>query len=307
MQDHFLTYSFKDKRYTLPCFQLRADTDNGAHVVVSGGMHGDEVNGIYHVRKFIRWLNENDIKKKMRGRITILPILNISGFHNKSRYVTEDEADLNRTFGLVPTKSYSYTLANVLVEQVFSKATIIVDIHDSGSNNILVPHTRIHISDAENCVSCSRELAYIFGLEVNLERKGVKNMLAVHMKSKFNIPVLTVEIGGGQKIHHEYDDLALQGLKNILAFSGIIDERVVKPEKQYFVKLRAYYALEEAAVFDFKIRPGQKVRKGEVVGDLYYPIKQEISPLVSPEDGIIFSMSENNQGSAGEVIFSVAR
>jgi predicted deacylase len=45
-------------------------------MVISGGMHGDEINGVMVCRKLIKKFQDEQIEKALVGKITIIPILN---------------------------------------------------------------------------------------------------------------------------------------------------------------------------------------------------------------------------------------
>jgi predicted deacylase len=65
----------------------------GPVLLLMGGLHGDEINGIEIVRRII----EQGLHVPETGSIICIPILNIYGFINFSRYVP-DGKDVNRSF-----------------------------------------------------------------------------------------------------------------------------------------------------------------------------------------------------------------
>jgi uncharacterized protein len=58
----------------------------GPCVLVLGGIHGDEINGIEIVRKVIV---DEVFKQITKGSIIVIPLLNVYGFINFSRDVTD--------------------------------------------------------------------------------------------------------------------------------------------------------------------------------------------------------------------------
>ena len=78
---------------TMPVHVYRSDME-GPTLLLSGGMHGDEVNGIEIVRKF---LSKGIADKILCGTIIAIPIINVYGFINFSRDVP-DGKDVNRSF-----------------------------------------------------------------------------------------------------------------------------------------------------------------------------------------------------------------
>ena len=65
----------------------------GPTVLLSAGLHGDEINGIEIVRQLI----VKKINKPKTGTIICIPIINVFGFVNQTREFP-DGRDLNRVF-----------------------------------------------------------------------------------------------------------------------------------------------------------------------------------------------------------------
>ena len=79
-------------RVDIPIYIFRGKTD-GPVLLLMGGMHGDEVNGIEIVRRMIA----RKIIIPLKGSVIAIPVLNIYGFLNASRQLP-DGRDLNRSF-----------------------------------------------------------------------------------------------------------------------------------------------------------------------------------------------------------------
>ncbi|WP_371815893.1 succinylglutamate desuccinylase/aspartoacylase family protein [Flavobacterium sp. CS20] len=65
----------------------------GPVVLITAGVHGDELNGIEIVRQFL----ERKMNKPLIGTIICIPVLNVFGFLNMQREFP-DGRDLNRIF-----------------------------------------------------------------------------------------------------------------------------------------------------------------------------------------------------------------
>ena len=63
----------------------------GPVVFVSAAVHGDEINGVEIIRRLLRTPALN----KLRGTLLAVPIVNVFGFEQRSRYLP-DRRDLNR-------------------------------------------------------------------------------------------------------------------------------------------------------------------------------------------------------------------
>ena len=65
----------------------------GPIILLSAGLHGDEINGIEIVRQIIT----QKINKPKIGTVICIPVINVFGFVNQAREFP-DKRDLNRVF-----------------------------------------------------------------------------------------------------------------------------------------------------------------------------------------------------------------
>ncbi|MBD3360554.1 hypothetical protein GF366_02000 [Candidatus Peregrinibacteria bacterium] len=278
--------------------------EKGKTCVISGGVHGNEINGIALVKKILEHCKKNKIEKRLIGELIIFPILNNSGFERHKRFVHYDNKDLNRSYNRNTTTA-SNLIANSLEKQFYSKADIAIDCHDSGKRSILLPHTRIHKFEDNYCTTCTREMAKAFGSKIIVERKGKKGMLAIEMTKKYKLPVLTVEVGGALEIKEKYINQSLDGIINILISQGFIPGEVKIPKKQYYLQDRFGIPAKEAGIVMFEKKLGQRVHLGDKIGKIYVPSKGKTKDLYSPMCGLIFSLQHVDSVIKGEIMYSI--
>jgi predicted deacylase len=85
----------------------------GPTLLLMGGLHGDEINGIEIVRRII----EQELYIPEAGTVICIPILNIYGFINFSRNVP-DGKDVNRSFPGNKNGSLASRLAYYLMKEI---------------------------------------------------------------------------------------------------------------------------------------------------------------------------------------------
>lgn len=301
MEKKSLTVKHDGYEVLIPYIEYVGKKD-GPHLFISGGMHGDEINGICAVEKIIEWMDKVEIEKGLAGKITVLPILNPSAFAHMQRNVYEDDKDLNRSFGFEKPEGLAQQIAYDLTETVFKHCDFGIDIHDAGSRNANMPHLRIHIGEESGC---TKEMAQLFGMEMIVEREGHENMLAVAIHKSLDKPVITVEIGGAQHVFKEYLKLAVQGVKNFLAAKKMYKGKVVLPEEQYYLKERFGVKIKAPAHIDFMVELGEFVHDDQKIGVLYYPQTQEHEDIVIKGCGYLFSRWMEAQVPADRTIYSI--
>ena len=96
------------------------------------------------VRRLIRSITP----ERLKGTLICIPIVNVLGFLNHSRYLP-DGRDLNRSFPGSPNGSLTARLANLFLEEIISKATHGIDLHTGGGHRANLPHIRANLDDPQ--------------------------------------------------------------------------------------------------------------------------------------------------------------
>jgi hypothetical protein len=173
----------------------------GKTIFLSAGVHGDEINGIEILQRFINNLDVTALK----GTVIFLPLINVSGFRAKDRYVQYDGKDLNRCFPGDDKGTVSEQMADTIFTEVVSRCDFGVDIHDSGKGSVLLPHPRAHIKDEKGGYDSSRlDAIAVFGTDIIMLCKGMDGVLTIEAYKHLGIPALTVEVGGAMILWEEF-------------------------------------------------------------------------------------------------------
>src|SRR5690625_3545988 len=88
----------------------------GPVLLLTGGLHGDEINGIEIVRRMIA----NRLVQPEKGTVIALPLVNIDGFIQNSRGVP-DGKDINRSFPGSKSGSLAKIVAYTLLNEIIPK------------------------------------------------------------------------------------------------------------------------------------------------------------------------------------------
>lgn len=91
---------------------LRGKKD-GPHLFVSAAIHGDEIIGVEIIRRLLKL----KILQRLRGTLIAVPVVNVYGFINNTRYLP-DRRDLNRFFPGSEKGSLTSRLANIFMEEI---------------------------------------------------------------------------------------------------------------------------------------------------------------------------------------------
>src|SRR4249919_1006263 len=99
--------------------QLKSKTiigrGEGPHLLITGGVHGDEFEPMAAIRRLTRELNP----AKIRGRVTLVPVVNEPAYLRGHR-TTEDSLDLARVCPGKPDGSITERVAHELADLIRS-------------------------------------------------------------------------------------------------------------------------------------------------------------------------------------------
>ena len=87
----------------LPIPVFKTDIKAKKYLYLIGGVHGDEVEGVYVLKELFQWLKMEHSLKDLP--MVVVPILNVDGYKNQTR-VNAHSVDLNRN---LPTKDWLIT------------------------------------------------------------------------------------------------------------------------------------------------------------------------------------------------------
>lgn len=286
-------------------------TAPGPTVLLLGGVHGDEVNGIEIVRQLICGRLFDELT---RGTVVAIPLLNVYGFLNYARDVP-DGKDVNRSFPGYMHGSLASRVAYVLRHDVIPHIDFGVDFHTGGNAVYNYPQIRYAAEDPE-----AQVLAKAFAAPVALASPMIDKSLrqSAHLIGK---SILVYEGGENMRLNAEAITEAKQGVRRLLAAHGMIDSssalgHAAASATQWFDRHR-WLRADRAGLFDYRIASGAAVAEGELLGHLRDPygrwehevrsprtallIGQDNSPVVNQGDALLHLAwhSEDPGGSAG--------
>jgi predicted deacylase len=193
--------------------------DDGPRLTVIAGVHGCEYASMAAVRQWSASLAGRDL----RGRVTVVPVLNLPAFQARSPFVVpEDGKNLNRCFPGDQNGTLAERLAHATFTQVITGSDALIDAHCGDLPEALEPFT---LYEAGPNQDKARELAVAYGLGYVIRQEpgpgravgGTTSAAA----AQAGIPAITAEAGGCGLIEEAAVGLHLRGLDRVLAALGM--------------------------------------------------------------------------------------
>lgn len=277
----------------LPVHVYRAKTD-GPALLLTGGLHGDEINGIEILRRMIR--------KKMimpeRGTVIAMPVVNVYGFIQNVRGLP-DGKDINRSFPGSKSGSLAKLLAYTLMNQIIPLIDYGIDFHTGGSSRANFPQIRCALD-----VPGNRELAQAFAPPIVINSSPIDKSFrkAANNKGKH---ILVFETGESMRYDEEGIQQGIDGTLRLMKHLGMISSAPQAGQTQFFQKsswIRARYA----GLFRPKISLGDEVNQRQVLGHINDPFGQEQFKSISSRTGRIIGLNNTPVVNKGDAIIHLA-
>jgi hypothetical protein len=264
----------------LPIF-IRSAKEEGPVVLISGGVHGDEINGVVTAKRLLEEFDEG--LTLLKGTLIFIPLVNIYGFLSNSR-TFPDGRDLNRSFPGSKKGSLAGRIAYILNEQIIPQIDYGIDFHTGGRMLSNYPQIRVDYSDKN-----ALELAKAFGTHYVLNSKYIEKSFR---KAAFKAGKKILVFEGGESMR--LDDFAIeegvQGTKRLLASLGMIDYTST-PQETIFLKESNWVRARASGIFNASIKLGDSIKKGQILARISDPYGQIKEPVKAPTNGYVLGLN----------------
>ncbi|GGF44919.1 succinylglutamate desuccinylase/aspartoacylase family protein [Echinicola rosea] len=278
----------------LPVFIRRAKED-GPVVLISGGVHGDEINGIVAVKRML----EEELLQPVRGTIIYIPLVNVYGFLSNSR-TFPDGRDLNRSFPGNNKGSLASQIAYILTNEIIPVIDYGVDIHTGGRMLGNYPQIRVDFKD-----KIGMEMAKAFGARFVLNSSHIdKSFRKEAFKRKKHI--LVYEGGESMRLDEFSIDEAIRGTKRMLSYLGVIDEDIPIDEP-IIIKESSWTRAKISGIFTPVVQIGDEVKKRQVLARISDPYGQVKVPVKSSSNGFVVGLNNSPVVNAGDALFHIGK
>lgn len=270
----------------------------GPTVLITAGIHGDEVNGVEVVRQII----SKGINKPKKGTIICIPVINVFGFIHMDREFP-DGRDLNRVFPGAKTGSLASRVAHKLMTEIVPHADLVLDFHTGGADRFNAAQIRI----IKNEVVLD-ELAQVFGAPIIYYSKNLKKSFR-NTCYKLGIPMLLFEGGKSFNIDNTVTNTGVNGIKRILNHLGMLNSKfkVSKPKKSCIKIIDSkWIRANHSGMFKAVIDVNTLVKKGDVLGHITDPYGSFNHFVKAPNNGYIFNVNESPIIYQGDAIFHIS-
>ncbi|MFQ5838691.1 MAG: succinylglutamate desuccinylase/aspartoacylase family protein [Thermoplasmata archaeon] len=286
---------------------IEYDGGPGPSVFIGCTIHGDEVTGQASVWR----LREHLASVEMRGRLTIIPVMNPLGFNYNVRGIPMSTTDLNRLYPGDPHGSSSER-TTARVWSIARQHDFIVDVHTAGW---CIPHILVDPVGGE-LRDRVEEFALASGItvlqEYEEERYQLQNLAASlpGVALKEGKVSLTVELGGFKGIDWASVNAGYVCLRNMLVNSGVIEGKPEAITSAPVIRELGYRRTSifapKGGILRYDEAPGARVRKDALIAELRDVYGRAVEEVRSPKDGFIIALNATSVVPAGGHVAEIA-
>lgn len=267
----------------------------GPCILLIGGLHGDETNGVEIVRQIVtKGLNKPEI-----GTVICIPLLNVFGFINQTR-AFPDGRDLNRVFPGSNTGSLASRFAFHLMNEVIPHVDFCIDYHTGGAQRFNYSQIRID----EGCDE-TFELAKIFASPYIVYSKSPERTFRKSI-TKLGKKVLLFEGGKSLNLDKNVTKSGIQGAINVMHHIGLRNFiSQISHEKSVVIKSSKWIRAKHSGMFRSSVSAGQKVERGIKLGSISDPFGDFESSFKNSQEGYILNSNHSPIVNQGDALFHI--
>jgi uncharacterized protein len=242
-------------------------------VALVAGLHGDELNGVFvlsRLASFLRRISDgNRPGAELRGRIVVVPAVNVLGVNVRHRHWPFDGTDVNRMFPGYAAGETTQRIAHALLQLTLG-ARWRLDLHSSNADFEELPQVRLYQPTDEE-----RSAARWLGLPAIVERPESATFSAT-LASAWRAQGgrgLVIQAGHAGSLQSGHCERLFRALLDFLEAEGVLyGVRLAESEDSvhHFGPRQAFPVISEhAGWFVSRLKVGQWLRAGDRVGFVY--------------------------------------
>ncbi|HYW34084.1 MAG TPA: succinylglutamate desuccinylase/aspartoacylase family protein [Balneolaceae bacterium] len=266
----------------------------GPTLLLTGGIHGNEINGV----EIIRQLITKDLITPVKGSIIAIPLVNIYGFIQKQRDLP-DGKDINRSFPGSKGGSLARLVANTLMKEIIPHIDFGIDFHTGSDALANYPQIRCMLNNQQN-----RKLAEAFSAPVTVNSPFIDQSFR-QAAQKEGKQILVFETGEAQRFDKSGIREGISGTLRLMKKLGMRSYKV-EPAKTDIYKKRTWIRADYAGLFHPQKKLGSKVEKEQVIGHISDPFGREWFKVESSQTGRIIGINKASIIHKGDALMHIA-
>lgn len=286
----------------------------GPTLFLTGGVHGDEYEGPLALMRVARTLSDSEV----RGRVIVIPCLNLPAVQAGERLSPIDNLNLNRVFPGDRNGTLTPMIAHYVSAVLLPLTDIQVDLHSGGKTLDFIPMIQMNQTGNAARDDATKRAMAAFGAPIAMINKNPDDTgLLETTCDDLGIVNMSAELGGAGAVSPRGVEIAETGILNILRHFGIIEGKIVTPEEQGREATRmmriadggCYVMAPDDGLYEPLVRLGDTVRAGDLLGRVHYVAHadREPRPVHAERSGVLVCMRPLGRTLRGDNVGIIAQ
>lgn len=292
-----------DGPLTIPYVEVVGQAGEGPHLTVIAGVHGTEYTSIAAARELAATVAPSEL----RGRLTVVPVVNLPAFWARSPFVVPlDGKNLNRSFPGDATGTAAERIAAAVTERFIRDSDYLIDLHAGDLPEALEPFALWDESPVEEQ---ARALAVAYGLGHVVRQPSANRTVGGStsaVAADLGIPAITAESGQCGVLDRPSVERHLRGLRNVLRHLGMVDgtpEQLPAPVEHHSW---LWLTTEIEGWWEPAVGTGDDVPAGALLGTVAPVLGGEPTEIRAPEAGVPLFITSSPAVVAGGLLMGLA-
>ena len=266
----------------------------GPTLCLTAAIHGDELNGVEIVRRLISKLSA----KKLHGTVIGVPIVNLLGFTNGTRYLP-DRRDLNRHFPGNPKGSSASRIAYSFFQDIVRHCDLLIDLHTGSLARTNIAQVRANLQVPEVL-----EFTTKFGSTAVLHSRKLRGNLR-SAAVNYGIPAVALELGEPGSLQEKHIKEGVKIIQAVLRGVNMTRPFWATSGSQAVFYSSRWVRVNYGGLLISNVDIGERIWEGTVLGSIVNPITDETFEILSPYSGRVLGMALNQFMLPGYAAFNI--
>jgi len=273
----------------------------GPKLCVLGGVHPLEYASIEGV---LRAANEVE-PMSLRGVLLAVPVVNVDGFHARAAFNNPiDYQNQNRVFPGDPTGTMSRRVAHAVYTEFVSKSDCLIDSHGGDLTEDI--NRFVIVGKTENNALHQKMVDMASCYDAHYIQVSEIRGSSGEATSRFGIPCITPESGTPYPVREDEVRFHHDGILNVMRYLGMLEGKPMMRKLAVNPQSERLFA-EKGGIWHQKVGAGQRVRKGDVLGEVANLFGEPIQIVRAPFDGVANNSRTSYAVNSGDTLLSVIK
>jgi predicted deacylase len=278
----------------------------GPHLLITAGVHGDEFEGMAAVRRLIALFQEPAVARSLRGRLTLVPVVNEPAWRRGQR-AGDDGLDLARNCPGRADGSPTEQIAAAL-SALIRGSDYYIDLHTGGTALRIWPlagytlHADRAVLEAQRRMARAFNLPVVWGTTPHLEGRSLS------VARDAGVPAIYAEHGGGGGCDPAGVEAYVDGCMGVMAELGMLDRPRAASRVRHIVEdaradsghLQICHPSPQDGYFEPAVQLGDRVAAGDVLGTVCDTLGTSRETVWASHGGLVLVLRSFPQVKAGD-------